>query len=472
MKKRFLAFAGAVLMLPLTLCFNKNAGSNDAQAQPQTKPTLAVVETPKVDTVPAVPFSTMTDHWVDQNGVPTLNARALTVYLQNAAAHGLNPADYKTDQITQLMMKPSIPADERAAFEDVLTKAFVAYVADMSGPRVSPTLIGSRTEYWRKPLTKADAFAKVDAANGSVNQMLKSLEPKDALYAALKKELATLGSDTSATAPGKMQQVVANMERLRWDLDRPTRFIEANLAANTLRAVDGTSEIDIHIINGRVDRQTDEFTAPITGIRFNPTWHVPTGIMLKDKVPKLRSNPHAFDASGFNYFYDGKKVNPGSINWHMSNAEIAKHVSITQSPGEKNALGHLFSLMQNPYTQFLHYTNQPELFEKDPRFLSSGCMRMEDPDTIAAFILQKTKEEIAAYKGGRGDWNVNAPQPVTFFSVYRSITLDANGALVYHKDTYGRDKKIYDALKAKGKLPAAVLKTNVAQSKPQGPKKA
>ncbi len=465
MQKKFLALTGLALLFPLSQCFNRSAERPEAQPlAPATA--ITVVDAPKADTVPAVPFSTLTNHWLDQNGVPTADARILLVYLQNASAQGLNPADYKTDAIAQLVATPG----DSAAFEAALTRAFVAYTTDMTGPRVSPSLIGSQAQFWRKPLTKAEAFAQVDSAGG-INQMLKGLEPQDPLYGALKTELATLTADTTGAGAAKIPQVVANMERLRWDLARPTRYIEANLAANTLRAVDGDKEIDINIINGRVDRQTAEFTAPITGIRFNPTWHVPVHLLLADKVPKLRKNPHCFDDAGFNFFYDGRKVGSGSINWNgMSNAEIAKHVSVTQSPGPKNALGHLFSLMQDPYTQYLHYTNQPELFAKDPRFISSGCMRMEDPDTIAAFIMQTTKEDIASHKGGRGDWDVKAPAPVTFFSVYRSITLDANGALVYHKDAYGRDKKIYDALKAKGHVPPAANKTQVAQNKPHTPK--
>ena len=251
-------------------------------------------------------------------------------------------------------------------------------------------------------------------------------------------------------------------------------YIEVNIAGQTLDAVDSGKVVHhINMIVGKPARQTREFTTRITGVRFNPTWYVPTPLMMRDKIPVLKKNPYAFEKSELYVYYDGKRIDPGTINWKtISSQQIRQHITMKQMPGEKNALGHLRVLMEDPYNQYLHYTNQPELFKKEQRNFSSGCMRMEEPDKIASFILGISLDEVAKYKTDSKEVNVQAPQPLVFYSVYRSITLGTDGTLHYHQDAYGRDKAIFNALKAKNALPHhATPKTppKTASSTPRTP---
>jgi len=470
-KRQLLALTGFAMMVPLSGTFTKSAARDFVKQ----KPSAAFTETyrPQLQqTSPQDAFANESTRWLDQQGVPNENARTLLLYLQNSSSHGLNPQDYKTDAVTACMLKDSIPLAERAQFNKLLTQSLVDYAQDMSGPRISPSVIGSRAEYWRKPLTKDEVPGKYAAA-GNMDKMLKDLEPKDPVYGALRTELQSLMQQPSTpAAKEQIIQAIANLERLRWDKERPTRYIEVNIADQTLNAVD-SGEVVHHIdmIVGKPTRQTAEFTTPITGVRFNPTWHVPVDLMMRDKVPVLRKNPYAFEKNQIYVYYDGKRVDPGTIKWNsMSNQQIRQHITMKQMPGEKNALGHLVALMVDPYIQYLHYTNQPELFKKEPRYFSSGCMRMSEPDSIAGFILATGMEQIEAYKKGPSDSNIKSDQPLTFFSVYRSITLGPDGALQYHKDVYGRDKKIFDALKQKGALPPGALQKPAANTKAPGPK--
>ncbi|MCE9507913.1 MAG: L,D-transpeptidase family protein [Alphaproteobacteria bacterium] len=462
-KKNLIALACFMALPPLSAIFTKSAGRDVAQSKIAYAFTEnAIIRSPMISSVTAFANENYS-WWLDDQGVPNQNARTLLLYLQNSAYDGLNPKDYKADEIAALVQKSSIPAAEQAAYDRLLSLAMIDYAHDMTGPRISPTVIGSRAEYWRKPMTKGELLQKY-AATGNMDQTLADLAPKDPLYGALRTELQRLLQLPAADAAAAKQktQVIANLERLRWDLPRPERYIEVNIADQTLNAVDsGVVVHHIKMIVGKTTRQTAEFTTPITGVKFNPTWHVPVDLMMRDKIPVMRKNPYAFEAKKIYVYYDGKKSDPGIIR-NMSDQQIRQHITMKQMPGEGNALGHLVALMTDPYIQFLHYTNQPELFAKEPRYFSSGCMRMSEPDSIASFILSTDMEQIAAYKKGSDDNNVKASQPLTFFSVYHSITLNADGTLQYHKDAYGRDKKIFDALKKKGELPPLTLPPKTA----------
>jgi murein L,D-transpeptidase YcbB/YkuD len=469
-KKTLLALAGSIIMLPLSDAFAPNARrSPEKEKNPDSFNNAASMSFSGT----ALPefANENTSWWLNEQGVPTQNAGILLSYLQNSSSHGLNPKDYNTDEITLLMMKGSIPEAGRADFDRLLSLAMIDYAHDMTGPRISPTVTGSRPEYWRKPMTKGELLQKY-AATGDMDKTLKDLEPQAPLYSALKTELqALMQQPHDAATHAKIIQVVANLERLRWDKDRPTKYIEVNIADQTLNAVDSGKVVHhIDMIVGKTTRQTQEFTTQITGVRFNPTWYVPADLMMRDKIPVMRKNPYAFEKSEIYTYYDGKKVDP-SVILGMSNQQIRQHITMKQEPGEKNALGHLRTLMIDPYNQYLHYTNQPELFVKNPRYLSSGCMRMSEPDSIAGFILSTGMDQIEAYKNGSNNREVKSPQPLTFFSVYHSITLGADGKLQYHKDAYVRDKKIFEALKQKGALPPdALQKAAPAPAKTPAPK--
>lgn len=458
-KKALLALAGSIMMLPLSDAFTNSAGRAPEKKKNSDKFDKIVAANSSWISPQDAFANENTRWWLDQQGVPNQNARTLLLYLQNSSSQGLNPKDYKTDEITAFMLKDSIPAAGQDAFERLLSLSMIDYARDMTGPRIDPSVIGSKSMYWRTPLTKGELLQKY-AATGDVDKTLKDLEPKDILYGALRTELQSLMQlphDPSTNA--KITQVIANLERLRWDQDRPARYIEVNIADQTLNAIDsGKVVYHIDMIVGKPTRQTAEFTTPITGVRFNPTWYVPVDLMMRDKIPVLRKNPYAFEKNQIYVYYDGKRVDPGTIKWNtMGNQAIRQHITMKQMPGEKNALGHIRVLMVDPYIQFLHYTNQPELFKKEPRYFSSGCMRMSEPDSIASFILSTGMDEVEKYKKGASDADIKSDQPLAFFSVYHSITLGPDGKLQYHKDVYGRDKKIFEALKQKAALPPGAL---------------
>lgn len=434
--KKWIAIAGAAMLFPLSSVFAQNAERGPAPAP--AKISAAFNKTAKAH---------KPVHWLDEQGVPAENARTLLRYLEGSSAHGLNPSVYDVKNISRLMK-----SDDHGDLENLLTQALVRYVRDMTGPRVDPAVVDSRDWYWRRPLGKEKIMARYAGAP-DLDAKLEALAPKDPLYGALQEELQRLSHAAVTRAnTGRIEQVVANLERMRWDMNRPSRYVEVNIANQTLNLVDNGEVVDsIDIIVGRVDpdTQTREFTTKITGVRFNPTWFVPAELMIRDKIPLLKKDSYSLEREEIFVFRDGKRIDPGVIDWKNITGEQLSHLSMKQPPGDVyNRLGYFRALMEDPYDQYMHYTNEPKLFRQAERAFSSGCMRVKDPDKLVGFIMSMTAEEIDRRKNdGRSNIDVKAPEPLTFFSVYRSVTLDADGKLHYHRDIYNRDKALFAALK-------------------------
>lgn len=273
------------------------------------------------------------------------------------------------------------------------------------------------------------------------------------------KTLAVLNQSPAA----RRNQILANMERLRWlDQERPNRYIIVNIPSQTLWAVAGEKVLhEMKVIVGKPVRGTKDFKATITGVRFNPTWTVPPTIKRNDFLPKLVNDPGYLSQKGITLLQKqgGKmvRVDPYQIDWASVNGSDLSQMSMVQGAGERNALGKVRVLMPNPYDMYLHDTSSPELFDEEERTLSSGCVRIENPEAVADFILsgnadwstEKMKNLID--KGRTVD--IKAEKQIPVYIIYQTAWLDSHGKLVFGQDVYGRDRDLIRALESADDLP-------------------
>lgn len=265
------------------------------------------------------------------------------------------------------------------------------------------------------------------------------------------------------TRTQKLIKLIANLERRRW-VRRPmlSRRIEVNIPRMELKAIDNDDvQFEIPVIVGRENRPTMSFVDNIIGVRFNPRWYVPDTIKNEDFLPKLRKNPHALNDHGINFRVktsDGfKVVDPSSIDWKAMTADGLKNVQMYQGSGDDNALGLVRVLMPNKYDIYLHDTNAPELFAKDDRALSSGCVRLSEPKRIANFVLGKnsgwSEGKMNGYIDSHKLIEVLAQQPVPVYLFYYTAWLEKGGDVIIANDVYGQDTKLVAALQVAGKIP-------------------
>jgi len=138
---------------------------------------------------------------------------------------------------------------------------------------------------------------------------------------------------------------------------------------------------------GRMDRQSPIMQTKATEINFNPYWHVPPSLIKKDLIPKMKANPDYLAEEKIHILdKDGQDVSPSSINW---NSDEATHFSYRQEPGsELDALGFVRINIPNPYGVYMHDTPEKGVFGDDFRFVSSGCVRVQDVRDYVAWLLK------------------------------------------------------------------------------------
>lgn len=268
----------------------------------------------------------------------------------------------------------------------------------------------------------------------------------------------------------KMMQIIANMERLRWmEQGRPDRYILVNIPSASLWAVeDGEVAMEMPVIIGKTARPTYSFKTEITGVRFNPNWTVPPTIKNKDFLPMLQQDPEALTKRGIRITYQGQLVDPAKVDWSTVTSKGLSQVKMIQNPGDDNPLGKVRVIMENPYNIYLHDTNHRELFDADERALSSGCIRVQQPEKLADFILKNNKEwswngmQKMIDSGRMRDVASEEKTPV--YITYQTIWLDSEGKVIYGRDVYGQDARLGDILtKAAGiHIPQTTEKSEIS----------
>jgi murein L,D-transpeptidase YcbB/YkuD len=244
----------------------------------------------------------------------------------------------------------------------------------------------------------------------------------------------------------RIDQIRANMERWRHMPDDfpPGRYALVNIADASLDIFEDKRLI-YHgpVIVGRVDRKTPFIQSAIRSMIINPAWHVPLKIAKKDILPKLRKDPHYLEKLGF--VIRGSPNDPygENIDWESMPAQEF-NFRLRQSPGDMNSLGRLKFDFDNDFAVYMHGTPHQELFDKNERTFSSGCVRLHDPEEIAEILLsgndgswsvQKIDDEI---NGGATKW-IGIKKPMPLFILYWTAFADDAGALNFRKDAYGYD---------------------------------
>ena len=189
------------------------------------------------------------------------------------------------------------------------------------------------------------------------------------------------------------QRIALNMKRWRQlPNDLGHRHIMVNMADYSMRLMNsGSPELEMKVIIGRLDRRTPVMTDLMRIIEIAPTWTVPPRIASSYLLPKLKRNPDYLKQKGFDVLQwrngSAVHVSADEINWKKYSARNLPYTFV-QRPGKLNALGTVKFLFPNDQSIYLHDTSNPELFTKDQRALSSGCVRVEKPRLLAEKLLQ------------------------------------------------------------------------------------
>jgi L,D-transpeptidase YcbB len=177
---------------------------------------------------------------------------------------------------------------------------------------------------------------------------------------------------------------------------------------------------------------------------LNPYWGVPTSIVKKEILPKLKRNPNYLENNNMEAFSGKNVIDPNSINWNKYENSVP--FDFRQKPGKDNALGKMKFMFPNNYHIYLHDTPAKGLFGDNKRAFSHGCIRVENPKKLAIYLLKnqtvwnEQKIDEVLETDTQTGIKVNPFMPV--YIAYFTAWVDANGQLNFRNDLYNLDSKL------------------------------
>jgi len=248
----------------------------------------------------------------------------------------------------------------------------------------------------------------------------------------------------------RIRQLAASLTRCQpLPLLLEDRHILVNIADFTLKLFeDGKLILSMPVIVGKTYRQTPVFNGRISSLVLNPSWEVPHSIATQDLLPKIKKDSGYLNRLHIRVLQGWKastELDPASIDWSRL-SQTRFPYRLRQDPGPANALGRVKFLFPNPYDVYLHDTPARELFQKDARTFSSGCIRLAKPLELAAYLLQgshlNSMDNLNAALSREKTQHVVIPSPIAVHIVYMTAWVDRDGTVQFRPDIYKRDSTL------------------------------
>jgi len=256
----------------------------------------------------------------------------------------------------------------------------------------------------------------------SVRSSFRALLPDTPAYSGLRLALARCHD-----AAGPCGTLAANLDRLRaLPRNLGPRYLWVNLPAYRLDLVEDGRVVATHrVIVGKPRSQTPSFQAAVTGVTINPWWNVPCSIVDESIGKLIATNPAEAARRGY-----------------VASRDAKGRLVVRQKPGPDNALGQIKLEMPNPYDVYIHDTPARDLFARGTRAFSHGCIRTEDPKSLAVILLGQDKEAAVDLLLATGvSRTLKLPSPVPVYVLYMTAEADASGTVSTYPDIYHRDRR-------------------------------
>jgi murein L,D-transpeptidase YcbB/YkuD len=387
-----------------------------------------------------------------------LDARAKSVIAQlaNAAADGLDPADYQVPAFGA-----ATGAEALADADITLSYSALTFARHLATGRIAPSRVLTEVDYGDHMPAPADILRKITEA-ADAGAALENFNPPHRGFQALKAKLAALRAGSAQSTqvipnepPGKtaraqkisavtvpargqeIERVLANMERWRWlPHDLGGTYVMVNVPDFTLKVVhDHHEQWHTKIVAGKPQTPTPLLTASMDNVLVNPSWHVPQSIIKNELMPRYGRDPNIFARMGL----EVKHRSDGGID-------------VTQPPGAGNALGRIKFNFPNKFSVYLHDTPDKRLFANDQRAYSHGCMRVENPTKFGEVLLHLAMngptpdaQQLSALFGREERSFKLTDRPMVHLT-YQTAFVDDSGKLQLREDIYGFDDRIQTIL--------------------------
>jgi murein L,D-transpeptidase YcbB/YkuD len=438
--------------------------------------------------------------WISEGRV---NARAKSVIaqLKNAAADGLDPADYAVPEFNG--------GAEALAEDDVkLTNSMLTYARHLAIGRIAPTRVLAEVDYGNHTPEPSEILRKV-TEGGDAGSALESYNPPHEGFRALKAKLADLRQPSASVPvdnsipsgriikPGEKDARVPELRERLHVRGNPADLAYDKVLFNAVRQVQHKHDIKptglidnktLAAINGpkplTVSQQVEHVLGTMERWRWLPRDLGKTYVMVnipdytlkvvrdhqvvwrtKIVAGKPQTPTPLLSASMDNVLVNPSWYVPQSIiqNEYLPlyasdpnifdrlGLEVRKgpdgNIQVVQPPGAANALGRIKFNFPNKFQVYLHDTPEKRLFAADKRAFSHGCMRVEDPTKFGEIMLHlamngPTPDSRQIYAMfGQEEKTFKLTNKPTVLLTYQTAFVD-DGKLMMRDDIYGFDARI------------------------------
>lgn len=244
-------------------------------------------------------------------------------------------------------------------------------------------------------------------------------------------------------ADTRLQQLNTNLVRIQsMSGDLGTRYVMVNIPAAYIEAVENMRVVLRNTaIVGRISRPSPILNSKIYEVILNPYWTSPRSIVEKDIVPLMRKDPTYLTRNNIRLIDDkGNEVSPDTVDW---NAEKAPPYQFRQDPGKINAMASTKINFYNEFNVYMHDTPQQGLFNKQARFESSGCVRVQNVRDLSTWLLRDTpgwnRQQIERVIEKRVNTPIKLTEPVPVYFVYITAWSAKDRITQFRDDIYQMD---------------------------------
>ena len=265
-------------------------------------------------------------------------------------------------------------------------------------------------------------------------------------------------ADLNVPLVRRVRQMQLMLERLRW---LPSSYQEAPIVVNIpefrLRGYDKTFNVGVTmkvVVGKALGHDTPVFTDTMQYVVFRPYWEVPPSITRAELIPHIVRDPDYLAQKDFEVVdHHENVVSAGRASSEVIDGLRAGTLSIRQRPGPKNSLGLAKFVFPNSYNVYMHDTPATEFFARSRRDFSHGCVRLENPAELAAWVLRDNPgwnpDRIRAAMNGSTTQQVRLAHPIPVLIAYGTVIVLEDGLVHFYDDIYGHDAALEKAL-AKG----------------------
>jgi L,D-transpeptidase YcbB len=387
--------------------------------------------------------------WMDSFSIKA-DGDSLIQFISQAEKHGLVPEDYHLGRL-RAVSQNNLNHENAVILDALLTDSFVSMWYHLKNGRVDKKSF-ARTVIDSLVLSDAMHALKTALANHSVTTVLRDREPKNPEYLAVKNSLAKILMQNlqDTTIARRRDQLIATLERWRWEPKLPKRYISVNVPSFQLKVMEDDSLIlESRVIIGKPETPTPTIKSVVNSFIIYPYWHVPKSI-LKEILPSVQADTNYLRKHNYQVIDSkGKVIRNSLIEWKKYTPEDFPYV-LRQREGSENTMGVIKFVFPNNYGVYLHDTNARRLFSKSDRALSHGCIRVQKAVDLAKYLAKDDDTYVDAadleqYLLVQKRLEVKVVRPIPVHLNYFTVQSEGD-SVKFFNDLYKKDRAMIDSI--------------------------